>query len=1171
MASAQLQCRWLVYTTRSVIVVADRGVSGQVPFLAISRDSGQAREGTEAREGLEEKLRGLSGGAPVPQPQAFHALLGCIVIDTVPFLLLVSHAEVVAEVREGLILVVTACDAVALSTAEAAVEAAQPKLDRVKQLLERCFYFSHTVDVTRRLQRTHQAAVHTPSRAREDLFDVSDKHYVWNHAIVDALLVQGISSRWFCPVMQGFVQQRAFEPVSTMDSPASLVLVARRSCRRAGMRYHARGVDDDGEVANWVEVEQLMRTSASSSNAPGSSWVSMTQVRGSAPVFWDQPNMLSPITMTRGQALAALALEKHVKQVEAEYGELVFVSLLSDAPGKRETEGALSAALQQQIRAYGNLDLLRIDFHAEVTGDETTFDAELAQCARSLRKHSEHFGFFEDAGGEAPTRVQRGVIRTNCLDCLDRTNVMQYQLVWQWLAEYCSGRRELRHLLRKGASVAVNVPPPMAKGVADDSGSIGNLWRTAVGGVTAASEGVGLGDLFRSAVGSEEPLTPDLQRPLLQVALREMWADLGDILSEHYTGVASTMSAILRRGGHSTLAFLEKGWRSVNRAYTARFEDDVRQETIELLLGSHRLPKAPSAPRGKRAPCGRLQVAVVTWNLHGRPVWNSPAAVATLLQGVVGQAATTGPPDVIAFCFQEFMPLTASNVVMQANGDAGLQAAFEELALRALTEVLPTEAYVKVRSIGMVGLYIGIFVAKRTAANVRAVVADRVPTGLYGQAGNKGAVAVRLEVAETAVCVLSVHLESGLGKAEERAMQLKEAIQGCFASSRHPVDKHNLVVIAGDFNFRLTVPEGSDDSELRGVLQRSWPDVGLSAPGCIGEGVKTRISDEGTQAFHQFDELQGARRHRATEEAVKAAGLTEGPMLFPATYRLHEGSATYDSERIPAWTDRVLHSKPDVLRHCYCALGGCLQSDHRPVCAVLETSLLMTPGSTLAASPSNAKEAGTTSQTLSTPTSSTTAAEMDLLGQSFEAGDLAAVPMTAPVSMVELSAVPSREQHPRTSEKPAAPPMGEMDLLGFVEASSAANKQTPAAAPGSVATPAGAPSAVASAGAADQVPPPQGYKLATSADLQTGLLVVARYRTGWYYANVQRVRAGQCDVSWLRPCAGRANSEELKWYLCSTDADETLHGDGLHVETHIAVASNSPSSSKPAETVDLLG
>ena len=36
-----------------------------------------------------------------------------------------------------------------------------------------------------------------------------------------------------------------------------LILISRRNRHRAGVRMHCRGIDDDGNVANYVETEQV--------------------------------------------------------------------------------------------------------------------------------------------------------------------------------------------------------------------------------------------------------------------------------------------------------------------------------------------------------------------------------------------------------------------------------------------------------------------------------------------------------------------------------------------------------------------------------------------------------------------------------------------------------------------------------------------------------------------------------------------------------------------------------------------------------------------------------------------------------------------------------------------------------------------------------------------------
>ncbi len=65
-----------------------------------------------------------------------------------------------------------------------------------------------------------------------------------------------------------------------MGKETNLVLISRRRFEMAGTRFNARGVDEDGNTANFVETEMIVEY-------PGNSLVySHVQVRGSVPVFW---------------------------------------------------------------------------------------------------------------------------------------------------------------------------------------------------------------------------------------------------------------------------------------------------------------------------------------------------------------------------------------------------------------------------------------------------------------------------------------------------------------------------------------------------------------------------------------------------------------------------------------------------------------------------------------------------------------------------------------------------------------------------------------------------------------------------------------------------------------------------------------------------------------------
>ena len=95
-----------------------------------------------------------------------------------------------------------------------------------------------------------------------------------------------------------------------------LGLISRRSRHRQGQRYIKRGSDGAGDVANFVETEQILFI------PPGVSivedkpvYLSHVQVRGSIPIFWTQPETwrLKPaIVPMRNLILHARALKTHL-------------------------------------------------------------------------------------------------------------------------------------------------------------------------------------------------------------------------------------------------------------------------------------------------------------------------------------------------------------------------------------------------------------------------------------------------------------------------------------------------------------------------------------------------------------------------------------------------------------------------------------------------------------------------------------------------------------------------------------------------------------------------------------------------------------------------------------------------------------------------------------------
>jgi len=324
-----------------------------------------------------------------------------------------------------------------------------------KLLSDGTFYYSGDFDLTSRLQDRSISL---------DDFDIDsfDPGFMWNSHMIGSLLQlrshMGDEERgrldhagFLTYVIRGFVESLTIQrPTTRMEGrsravglPARLTLISRLSCRRAGTRFNSRGIDDDGNVANFVETETVIWNPSSGCPARAVAF-SYCQIRGSIPIFWEQQTGILPnqqkIHITRSPEATQPAFDKHIEGVILKYGAAHIVDLLSET---KSGEVELSTRYRHHIQhvcGRGNdkntQELLRsteYDFHAQTKGPAGYESA--SQIRRIVEDSSDAFGYFlmEGAsGGEDDPKgsfvvvlEQEGVFRTNCLDCLDRTNLVQ--------------------------------------------------------------------------------------------------------------------------------------------------------------------------------------------------------------------------------------------------------------------------------------------------------------------------------------------------------------------------------------------------------------------------------------------------------------------------------------------------------------------------------------------------------------------------------------------------------------------------------------------------------------------------------------------------------------------------------------------------------------------------
>ena len=196
-------------------------------------------------------------------------------------------------------------------------------------------------------------------------------------------------------------------------------------------------------MANSVETETLYWF-------PSGLCFSYAQVRGSVPLFWEQAAGLLPnqqkIQITRSVEATQPAFNKHFDELELNYGTVHIINLLSSS---KAGEADITERYNLHTRRYPQnqgiqgtapidrclLQKSQFDFHAETRGSMGYEAAN--QIHQMIQEHVDGFAYFlseppgdmQSKGGFALLGCvilqQEGVFRTNCLDCLDRTNLIQ--------------------------------------------------------------------------------------------------------------------------------------------------------------------------------------------------------------------------------------------------------------------------------------------------------------------------------------------------------------------------------------------------------------------------------------------------------------------------------------------------------------------------------------------------------------------------------------------------------------------------------------------------------------------------------------------------------------------------------------------------------------------------
>jgi len=514
------------------------------------------------------------------------AILGIININNLHFILYVTSSKEVGKIKNEIIYRIEDVEFCPMQNLELSPDD-QKKIDQLKEgiskLLKLGFYYSFGFNLTNSLQNqgklTYNEKNDIPLINLEQklryIYKTINKKYFFNYNLYKRFINKetkmplDFTYIFIIPIICGYVGMFNH---NINSSQIQFILITRRSQNYAGTRYNTRGIDDNGNVANFCESEQIL--------IAGDNLYSFCQLRGSAPVFFEQLGITAYTDITRGKYFSKEAFKKHLEEINQDYPLIHFINLLNQT---KSGEAPIIAEFEKQIKYNQNNNDIRytyFDMQNECPKDNYS---RIDLLINKISPVSEIFNFFSrNLSTKQVYSVQKGTFRTNCLDSLDRTNVIQMRISWVILEN-------------------------MFKKLNLDNQNFQRLFNNK--------------ENFFNQDNNE-----------FKEKFKDIWAENGDEISIQYAGTPSTITTVTRTGGHGFMGFIQHGIATVSRLYKGNFEDYYKQECIDIFLQKHLVNEEHINPeinfkllsrKNEYTKFSDFHVFIGNYNLSGKSIDNA--------------------------------------------------------------------------------------------------------------------------------------------------------------------------------------------------------------------------------------------------------------------------------------------------------------------------------------------------------------------------------------------------------------------------------------------------------------------------------------------------------------------------------------------------------------------
>ena len=386
------------------------------------------------------------------------------------------------------------------------------------------------------------------------IFKNSINKYCWNYLIGKFFDIEGMEN-FIYPVINGFVDIK--EEKENYDDEFQFVLIGRKDTRRSGVRLLIRGADNEGNIANSSENEEIVIYKQNNKNEIH--LASFVQVRGSIPLIWTQePSLqLNPQIRPRNDFdINSSVFQIHIEELINIYNSVCCINLVDQKKDQKIIGDYYSNLIlnykEKNKNNANKIDFAWFDFHSECKKLKYENIKKLFK-KNSVNKCLDLYGYthlliksniIDQMPNEEKIfdyllqydnnlnfiQIQKGIFRTNCIDSLDRTNVVQSTFARYFLFKI----------------------------------------------------------LYELKLSSRQPSTDDVFQKFegaFEKIFQIIWADHGDGISIPYSGTGAMKSDFVRTGKRTYRGNIKDGIISLTRFYINNFRDGYYQDCNDYFLG----------------------------------------------------------------------------------------------------------------------------------------------------------------------------------------------------------------------------------------------------------------------------------------------------------------------------------------------------------------------------------------------------------------------------------------------------------------------------------------------------------------------------------------------------------------------------------------------------------